>query len=77
MSSGFVAVIPRNDLPTEISRRARFPPALDELLRQKGVVHNATARTPATPVDNEASSSRRSTFFTDRANTRRDFDLSH
>jgi hypothetical protein len=77
MSSGFVAVILRNDLPTKSLVVARFPPALDELLRQKGVVHNATARTPATPVGNGASSSGRLTFFTDRGNTRRDFDLSH
>src|ERR1700736_2590527 len=78
MSLGLVAVVPRNDLSTETSRRRSFSSRLwMQLLRQMGLVGNATARTRATPVGNGASSSTRSTFFTARANTRRDFDPSH
>jgi hypothetical protein len=74
MSLGLVAVVPRNDLPTEISRRRSLSSRLwMQLLRQVGLVGNATARTRATPMGNGASSSTRSTFFRDRANTRRDF----
>ena len=78
MSLGFVAVSPRNDLPTKISRR-RLPSSRlwMQRLRQMGLVGNATTRTRATPMGNGASSSTRSTFFTARANTRRDFDRSH
>ena len=78
MSLGLVAVVPRNDLSTEISRRRSFSSRLwMQLLRQMGLVGNATARTRTTPVGNGASSSTRLTFFTARANTRRDFDPSH
>jgi hypothetical protein len=78
MSLGFVAVIPRNDLPTKIFRRRSFSSRLSmQLLCQKGMVGNATPRTRATPAGNGASSSTRSTFFIDRASTRRDFDPSH
>jgi hypothetical protein len=78
MSLGLVAVIPRNDLPTKISRR-RSPSSRHwmQLLPQMGPVGNAIARTRATPVGNGVSSSTRSTFFTGRANTRRDCDPSH
>jgi len=78
MSSGLVAVIPRNDLPTEIScrRLLSYRPSM-QLLRQAGLVGNATGRTRATPVGNGASSSTRSTFVRGRANTRRDFDPTH
>jgi hypothetical protein len=78
MSLGFVALIPRNDLATKISRRRSPSSRLwMQLLRQMGLVGNATTRTRATPRGNGASSSTRSTFFTARANTRRDFDPSH
>jgi hypothetical protein len=67
MSLGLVAVIPCNDLPTKISRR-RSPSSRHwmQLLPQMGPVGNATTRTRATPVGNEASCSTRSTFSTAR-----------
>src|SRR5580693_8936951 len=78
MSLVFVAVIPRNDLPTRILRRRSLSSRLSrQLWGQKGMVGNATPRTRATPVDNGASSSTCSTFFIDRASTRRDFDPTH
>jgi hypothetical protein len=78
MSLGLVAVISGNVPPTKISRRRSFSSRLwMQLLRQMGLAGNATARTRATPVGNGASSSTRSTSSTDRANRRRDFDLSH
>ena len=70
MSLGFVAVIPRNDLPAKISRRRSPSSRLwMQLLRQMGLVGNATERTRATPMGNRASSSTRSTFFTAREYT--------
>jgi hypothetical protein len=78
MSLGLVAVISCNRLPTKISRRRSLSSRLwMQLLRQMGLVGNATTHTRATPMGNGASSSTRSTFFTDRANTRRDFDPRH
>jgi hypothetical protein len=78
MSLGLVAVVARNDLPIKTSPRGSLSSRLwMQLLRQMELVSNATAHTRATPMGNGASSSTRSTFFTDRANTRRDFDRSH
>src|SRR5258708_1993851 len=78
MSYGLVAVISCNGLPTKISRRRSLSSRLwVQLLRQLGLIGNATAHTRATPAGNGASSSTRSTSFSDRATTRRDFDPSH